>query len=203
MDLTGQVFGRLTVVGPLEMTVSGRFWEVRCSCGNVRRVRTVTLRNGKQKSCGCLRMEHLRKRHTACQVQVVDGKKKCSKCKRLAPVADFAKSKKTLSGLNSHCTSCQLTYHRRRRFGLTAEDAAAILQMQGGTCGACARTVDLQLDHDHVTDCVRGFLCGPCTRALGLLQDDLDTIARLWHYLRERTDGTQSVSDAGRSNAAT
>ena len=61
-DLTGRVFGRLTVVERVEDSVapSGRknvMWKCRCECGNEIVARGSHLRNGSTKSCGCLNRE--------------------------------------------------------------------------------------------------------------------------------------------------
>ena len=56
-DLTGQVFGNLTVVrlSGLVDKHRGRLWECRCDCGNVTYASTTFLTHGKKKSCGCMR----------------------------------------------------------------------------------------------------------------------------------------------------
>lgn len=55
IDLTGQKFGRLTV---LEFSHIGKYkravWKCLCDCGNVKEIRGEFLRNGDTKSCGCL-----------------------------------------------------------------------------------------------------------------------------------------------------
>ena len=61
IDLTGQRFGRLTVI---ERDTSrpkndGAFWLCKCDCGNVTSVRGKELRRGNTKSCGCLALEKL------------------------------------------------------------------------------------------------------------------------------------------------
>lgn len=53
-DLTGQKFERWTVLGR-----AGSMWSCICSCGEKRDVASADLRNGKSKSCGCLRNESL------------------------------------------------------------------------------------------------------------------------------------------------
>lgn len=72
LDLTNQVFGRLTVLERAEdyISKSGEKlvqWKCLCECGNVCYVTTKQLRNGKTKSCGCLRKEKTieRNKHTA------------------------------------------------------------------------------------------------------------------------------------------
>jgi hypothetical protein len=56
-DLTGQIFGRLTVISRSVRDKNGfRTWLCRCECdGNERTYRVDALRFGKAKSCGCQR----------------------------------------------------------------------------------------------------------------------------------------------------
>ena len=54
LDLTGQRFGKLTVLGPAE-NINGRTaWRCRCDCGRETVARTMHLRNGHVSSCGCI-----------------------------------------------------------------------------------------------------------------------------------------------------
>lgn len=55
-ELTGQVFGRLTVV-ERDREQKGKPWICRCDCGNEKRVSTHHLMSGAVKSCGCLRSD--------------------------------------------------------------------------------------------------------------------------------------------------
>lgn len=60
----GQVFDRLTILRPTPPTHTHRKWHCRCECGEVRDVREYDLRNGKHRSCGCLRRETTTKSKT-------------------------------------------------------------------------------------------------------------------------------------------
>lgn len=61
IDLTGQRFGRLTVIRPTEERyISSVVWECRCDCGNLCRVPSYWLRHGIKHSCGCLQDESRR-----------------------------------------------------------------------------------------------------------------------------------------------
>jgi hypothetical protein len=64
LDLTGQTFGRLTVLHLHDaMAKRGyRAWRCLCSCGKERIVSTETLRSGATKSCGCLAKENAREK---------------------------------------------------------------------------------------------------------------------------------------------
>lgn len=56
-DLTGQVFGRLTVISPHHTTRLGTYWNCKCICGNECVVLTTKLSNGHTTSCGCRKEE--------------------------------------------------------------------------------------------------------------------------------------------------
>lgn len=53
LDLTGQRFGKLTVVAPAEKVGAMTAWRCRCDCGNETVVTIGRLRNGQTTSCGC------------------------------------------------------------------------------------------------------------------------------------------------------
>ena len=58
IDLTGQVFGRLTVISRVESSSRGEArWLCECACGNRSTVTTSRLRSRSTKSCGCLKAE--------------------------------------------------------------------------------------------------------------------------------------------------
>lgn len=59
IDLIGQRFGRLEVIGPGERKGkwSFKYWLCQCDCGNTKSVASTSLRSGATKSCGCLKRE--------------------------------------------------------------------------------------------------------------------------------------------------
>lgn len=59
LNLTGQVFGRLTVLdrAPRTSARPGARWKCRCACGKTKVVPTERLRNGDTGSCGCLKKD--------------------------------------------------------------------------------------------------------------------------------------------------
>lgn len=66
-DLTGQKFGRLTVIGRGEDYVRSNGerhvrWLCQCECGNITLVQSPSLTSGKSQSCGCLARELASKR---------------------------------------------------------------------------------------------------------------------------------------------
>lgn len=69
-DLTGQKFGRWTVLGPdtagshSDRMFHKRFWLCQCECGVQKSVNQRALNRGQSKSCGCLRREAAKDRAT-------------------------------------------------------------------------------------------------------------------------------------------
>lgn len=59
IDLTGQRFGRLTVLERDKNVSStkGAYWICQCDCGNKKSISSGSLRQGLTKSCGCLNKE--------------------------------------------------------------------------------------------------------------------------------------------------
>lgn len=58
-------FGRWTAIEPLRADGARRVrWLCQCDCGTVRAVTAEQLRSGRSKSCGCLRLEIIKKAKT-------------------------------------------------------------------------------------------------------------------------------------------
>lgn len=60
IDLTGQKFGRLTVIERAENKGGKVRWLCRCECGNKKIIQGASLKSGHTTSCGCLRGEKLK-----------------------------------------------------------------------------------------------------------------------------------------------
>ena len=54
-DLTGQRFGKLTVLKQSGSYRGHSAWECECDCGNIKIVNSLELKNGDTLSCGCLK----------------------------------------------------------------------------------------------------------------------------------------------------
>lgn len=55
-DITGQIYGKLTVIEPAYKGKDGaQKWRCKCECGNETVVDGRNLRSGQTKSCGCLK----------------------------------------------------------------------------------------------------------------------------------------------------
>lgn len=65
-DIEGQKFGRLTVVGFMGVSKTGRstLWFCKCDCGNQKTVSAGNLKSGHVVSCGCFNIEKIKERST-------------------------------------------------------------------------------------------------------------------------------------------
>lgn len=72
-------------------------------------------------------------------------------------------------------TGTRMSTTRKGRLGHGAplQRLHRMLAAQGGRCAICASDMgtEWQVDHDHATGKVRGLLCSPCNRGLGLFKD--------------------------------
>ena len=78
--------------------------------------------------------------------------------------------------------------HTLRNYGLSVADYDRMLSAQGGRCAICRSGTPQgrgrwHIDHDHITNQVRGLLCNNCNRGIGFLADDPETIKRAWAYV--------------------
>lgn len=144
--------------------------------------------------------------------------KLCKGCDRDLPLDVFNKRASAPDGRAYKCCECDAQYqkkyqaqehvkeknreyhrkhHLERTYGVTPEQYAEMLFIQGGRCAACTSDGDgkkLHLDHNHETGEVRGLLCWNCNAAIGLLKEDVDRLRNLIAYLERGGDGITSES---------
>jgi len=83
-------------------------------------------------------------------------------------------------GGSRHC-------HLKRRYGIGADEAVALLDSQLGKCAICDCSLSektAHVDHDHTTGAVRGVLCFNCNGGLGQFKDDPWRLLRAVDYLK-------------------
>lgn len=102
-------------------------------------------------------------------------------------------------GLCTHCYDTQKYANRSRErrlvreYGLSLAEKQAMEDAQGGGCAICGRKPDLErprtvrgtlhVDHDHNTGRVRGLLCNFCNVAIGMFDDNPETISIAAQYV--------------------
>lgn len=79
-------------------------------------------------------------------------------------------------------------YQLKWSHGVTIVQYNEILERQGGVCAICrgpqaAPHKFLCVDHCHTTGKIRGLLCSPCNKSLGLLKDDPEILLAAARYL--------------------
>ena len=85
-------------------------------------------------------------------------------------------------------------YHLQRRYGITAADADAMLEAQGGLCAVCRERPAEHVDHDHLTGQVRGMLCFCCNQGLGNFRDRADVLQAAIGYLETHSWQKRRIS---------
>jgi hypothetical protein len=145
--------------------------------------------------------------------------KSCPKCGEVKSLDDFHRDAHGKYGRTTYCKVCNTAKSRqwtkdnperareqgrkraaaglnraairKRKYGISPTDYAALLDRQGGLCAICKGSAsgrkdssELCVDHDHTTNQIRGLLCHSCNRGIGMLRDDPDIIQRAADYLR-------------------
>jgi hypothetical protein len=85
----------------------------------------------------------------------------------------------------------ELRANLRNSYGITLEQYQQMVNQQNNLCLGCGRPPRgnhvnarrLNVDHDHKTGKVRGLLCSECNRALGLVDENIDTLINLAAYV--------------------
>jgi hypothetical protein len=127
--------------------------------------------------------------------------KYCTRCKQEKPLDAFYKNKRYKDGHLSFCKDCrrsyvnnwQLTHPENRKanwlrhnFNISLEEYRAMERAQNYRCAICnelPKRPPLQVDHIHKTGKVRGLLCGPCNRAVGLFRENVGIMQRAEIYI--------------------
>ena len=204
-DLSGSVFGRLTVVG-FSHRNKRYWWKVKCRCGGERIVRGDALRSGKVTSCGCWLKEQRKllggrygvlAREKAKNI-VASGMKNCvsETCLKAnpQPLENFHKSSRHLDGRTARCKTCSKDKHLKRIMGIDFAKKQEAIISQGGKCAnARCDNPATHADHNHETGRFRAVLCMRCNTLEGLM-NDTDRILGLIEY-RKRHDSIDYPAD--------
>lgn len=79
-----------------------------------------------------------------------------------------------------------------RVYGLTIEEYEAIKEEQNGLCAICKNPPSgkgpygkLHVDHNHTTGEIRGLLCSPCNKAIGIFKENINYLESAIKYLEK------------------
>jgi hypothetical protein len=133
--------------------------------------------------------------------------KKCRECGSL-----FAPNAPSHLYCSQECSdNGKQTAYLKRTYGITYADYLRMLEAQNKVCAICKRpgftmaehhSLLLVVDHCHSTGDVRGLLCHNCNRALGLMQDSVESLKTAIAYLEGATtipEGSTPEAIAGGS----
>lgn len=136
--------------------------------------------------------------------------KTCPKCKEVKLFTDFYQNKYSKTNTSSYCKPCSNArttsyaksnsdkiqpklagYALKRRYGISVEEYATMLEAQGFKCGICSVENDptgrnFAVDHCHATGKIRGLLCSNCNTALGSFKDSVDRLKSAIQYLESK-----------------
>lgn len=148
--------------------------------------------------------------------------KVCSVCGELKPLTDFVKRWQSPDGYAGRCKECKsridranyTTENGRKRwlqykFGITQDDLDFMFDAQNGKCAICGQSdstsrlsknkaehgsvFTLHIDHLGGTKEIRGLLCGPCNRGIGMFYDDPELLEKAIEYLRNWRENTPAL----------
>jgi len=153
----------------------------------------------------CAKEARLAPRAERMQQMLRSGTKKCSKCRKIKPHSEFAKTKDKPSGIVSHCKSCVRSKNKklwedgairdtvyRRKYDISLKQYDSLLELQKGLCKICgtkdpkghgSKNGRFFVDHCHETGMVRGLLCHHCNIGIGTFGDDPGKLAKAIEYL--------------------
>lgn len=132
---------------------------------------------------------------SGCRCQVCkDANNDYSRAQKARLRTEEPKKHGTYSAYMNHgcrCEECKEAGRNARlirRYGISAADLETLISQQSGNCALCLRSLNTRkwvIDHDHVTEEVRGVLCYSCNGALGRLNEDADLIEAAIRYLEK------------------
>jgi hypothetical protein len=140
---------------------------------------------------------------------VPEGSKWCPDCDCVKPFSEFPTARRNKTGRHTYCKPCHnargrdtlesvggsRTYHLKRRYGITATEADAMLAEQGGLCPICKTAPAAHVDHDHATGAVRALLCFNCNGGLGQFKDNPEALHAAAYYVAFHTARQQIAAE--------
>lgn len=135
----------------------------------------------------------------------------CSTCRTEKPlIEDYFYKNNTKRGFQRQCKPCHSNYMKnwslenRERlryqrvlstYNLTREEYDDLLLGQGDCCAICQQElIDPCVDHDPLTDKVRGILCRQCNVGLGNFKDNIGNLEGAIHYLKSQESGPKGTT---------
>ena len=126
--------------------------------------------------------------------------KKCSICQKYKSLTEFHLSKSKKDGRESRCKICRSNLNvinkeknqkLKYSYGITLSELNEKITKQNNKCKICNKSLselnskDIHVDHNHITNNIRGILCKKCNSLLGLCNDNDIVLENAISYLRK------------------
>jgi TFIIF-interacting CTD phosphatase-like protein len=87
--------------------------------------------------------------------------------------------------------------HIKRHYNLSIEEYNDLFKKQKGSCAICFKKFinSPNVDHDHVTNKVRGLLCKNCNMGLGQFNDSIEKLQNAINYLKLNRDSVSTLPE--------
>ena len=114
----------------------------------------------------------------------------CKKCRKLKPIEAFERNRPSV--WRSTCKECR-AYKKPIPAKVRREYESKHPKPEIGDdffCKICERTITIQntkevnLDHDHLTGRIRGYICQGCNTGMGRLDDSIPILKRAIKWLK-------------------
>ena len=184
----GTKYGKLTIIGPVELVKGRRSVLCQCDCENKNIITKIcsVLKRRIGLHCGCLHPQ--KKKGT----NVKNGYKKCHKCLEIKTIDKFTKSSFKEDGYSGRCKDCDREKYYIKAFGITLAQYNEMLASQDNKCYICksesSETNQLDIDHSHSTGKIRKLLCHFCNCGIGCFNESVDNLTRAKNYLSKYND---------------
>lgn len=185
----GDMIGEWEVVSELyfsptrsEPTKRERVIDCKCKCGKVFTHRASTIRSQSLTKCiDCVYMDKSLDRY------VDKDNKYCTKCSTVKNINEFHTKTGAPDGLSTVCTDCTKINVIKNEYGISKEELIAMKDRCSNKCEICCKDLsikEINIDHDHKTEKVRGILCRHCNCALGFFYDNIENLENAIKYLK-------------------
>lgn len=183
------------------------FNDRRASDGKTSYCKPCMTRRNTESKARRARGERIDRRRAPRTLRDLATEKRCPGCGETKPLDAFAINRTQPRDLGGYCLPCHnrvvrdnrasnhgsaRNYHLKRRYSPTADEVAAMVAAQGGTCAICEVKPAEHVDHDHETGDVRGILCFTCNVGLGNFQDDPARLLLAHRYLTRPSAETRA-----------
>lgn len=125
--------------------------------------------------------------------------KRCKICQKILPIEEFEKNQYNKAGdviRRSECRTCRKYKKPIPSFLKNAFERTNPRPTIGDSfkCPICERTLiiqksrDVNLDHDHYTGAIRGYVCNDCNTGMGKFKDNTFVLERAINWLKGKDE---------------